>query len=95
MDRSWMQSDCMSDEYAEGVETFLNFAKSKLPKTVVNYSCPCVVCVNLTPQPLSVIRDHLFVHGIGMNYTKWIWYGESRDTPCVSRREKVDEDMFD
>lgn len=104
MDRSWMQSNRLSDEYAKGVEEFLTFAqtdrttgvpKIDVPETNVKYSCPCCNCVNRTPQPPSVIRDHLFVYGILPSYTKWIWHGESTDNPSVYRSENVDEDMND
>ncbi|XP_025980464.1 uncharacterized protein [Glycine max] len=92
MDRSWMKAKRISDEYENGVEQFLQFTQLNAESLRGNYFCPCVKCLNGRRQSVDEIRSHLICYGIILNYTKWIWHGESVDIPIVSQSQVVDED---
>ena len=72
----WMTRPRISDEYDNGVEDFLQFAKHNAAPIGGLYLCPCVNCLNGRRQSLDDIRTHLICDGISPNYTKWIWHGE-------------------
>ena len=46
MDRSWMQASCISDEYENEVEQFLQFIELNVSSLRGKYFCPCVKCGN-------------------------------------------------
>ncbi|XP_039133312.1 uncharacterized protein LOC120270384 [Dioscorea cayenensis subsp. rotundata] len=58
MDKSWMHKSRLSNEYAKGVESFLDFAfdKSSEDNMIV---CPCVKCANVHWHTREVVEEHL------------------------------------
>ena len=76
MDRSWIKTPYISDNYQKGVEDLLQFAQQNAPVLVVKYFFPCVKCVNGRHQSLNDIRSHLICKGFSLTYTNWIWHGE-------------------
>uniref|UniRef100_A0A9I9EJ40 Transposase-associated domain-containing protein n=1 Tax=Cucumis melo TaxID=3656 RepID=A0A9I9EJ40_CUCME len=100
MDKSWMQKNRTSSEYAYGVEMFIKNGL-KHSKTSNVMACPCLKCVNTKTLDVNTIRDHLFFNGIDQNYQEWIFHGESlpikRNNESVfsSVKEEIDEDDVD
>ncbi|XP_039135718.1 uncharacterized protein LOC120273139 [Dioscorea cayenensis subsp. rotundata] len=75
MDKSWMHKSRLSNEYAKGVESFLDFAfdKSSEDNMIV---CPCVKCANVHWHTREVVEEHLMCDGILRGYTCWFFHGE-------------------
>jgi hypothetical protein len=38
--------------------------------------CPCRKCVNRYYKPIDEMENDLFINGIDMNYTRWVFHGE-------------------
>ncbi|KAL0540255.1 hypothetical protein IC582_024489 [Cucumis melo] len=100
MDKSWMQKNRTSSEYAYEVEMFIkNGLKHSNTSNVM--ACPCLKCVNAKTLDVNTIRDHLFFNGIDHSYQEWIFHGESlpikRNNESVfsSVKEEIDEDDVD
>ena len=70
--------DRLSQQYIDGVNSFLTFAM-----TVVDRSgkipCPCIDCLNCYQQSANIVQIHLLHRGIMQDYTKWYYHGESRE----------------
>ena len=100
MDKSWMQKNRTSSEYAYGVEMFIKNGL-KHSKTSNVMACPCLKCVNVKTLDVNTIRDHLFFNDIDQSYQEWIFHGESlpikRNNESVfsSVKEEIDEDDVD
>ncbi|XP_039123295.1 uncharacterized protein LOC120259901 [Dioscorea cayenensis subsp. rotundata] len=75
MDKSWMHKPRLSNEYVEGVESFLDFPfdKSSEDNMIV---CPCVKCANVHWHTREVVEEHLMCDGILRGYTCWFFHGE-------------------
>ncbi|KAK7279834.1 hypothetical protein RJT34_24892 [Clitoria ternatea] len=95
MDRSWINARRTSNEYAVGVEAFLEFAKRNVLNNNGRFYCPCVKCLNVKRLSVEEIRDHVICHGFCKNYTTWTWHGELMLIPIVSEAEEVNEEMND
>ena len=97
MDHSWMNALRTSEEYENGVEEFIEFARRNAPTKNGKYFCPCVNCLNESRQDIDIIRDHLLCDGINLRYTRWIWHGEEV-TDCLSHTkggmDVIDEDRI-
>ncbi|CAH9081963.1 unnamed protein product, partial [Cuscuta epithymum] len=90
MDRSWINSRRTSDEYENGVESFIQFAKTNLPDSNGRFYCPCVNCLNSRRLDIDLIREHVLCDGFCKNYTVWIWHGERLNVPTTpSHGEEV------
>jgi len=76
MDRSWITASRISDEYENGVEEFLQFAKRNGIGVNNKYYCPCVNCVNVIRQDIELIQEHVLCDGFLKSYTIWTWHGE-------------------
>ena len=72
MDRAWMDALRTSEEYQNGVEEFIEFAKRNVASKNGKYPCPCVKCVNVDRKSLDSIRNDLICEGINRRYRKWI-----------------------
>ncbi|KAL6572367.1 hypothetical protein OROMI_013325 [Orobanche minor] len=59
MDRSWMNASRNSDEYDNGNEQFLEFARQNRPEPDERYFCPCVKCMNGRRHEADIIREYL------------------------------------
>ena len=91
MGHSWMNALRTSEEYENGVEEFIEFARRNVTTKNWMYYCPCVNCLNGTRRDIADIRDHLICDGINLQYTKWIWHGEEV-TPSASYENEVEVD---
>jgi len=76
MDRSWITTSRISDEYENSVEEFIQFAKRNGVRVNNKYYCPCVNCVNVIRQDIELIREHILCDGFLKSYTIWTWHGE-------------------
>ncbi|KAH6772339.1 hypothetical protein C2S51_010743, partial [Perilla frutescens var. frutescens] len=75
IDKGWTSHNRLSREYADGVESFLNFAlRNSKDRNLI--PCPCAKCANTCMMSVDIIRAHLFCHGMDLTYHKWIWHGE-------------------
>ncbi|XP_075659328.1 uncharacterized protein LOC142629262 [Castanea sativa] len=82
MDKSWMPmaktpDGRLSRQYIEGVNTFINFARSVVDLSG-NILYPCIHCVNCYRQSLQIVRIHLLHRGIMQSYVNWYNHGEPR-----------------
>ena len=65
-----MSKERRSQEYEEGVESFIQFIS--LNARDLNYiRCPCLHCSNLMNHTPQVIREHLYFNGINQSYYTW------------------------
>nr|KYP43362.1 hypothetical protein KK1_035209 [Cajanus cajan] len=85
-----MNARRISQEYKNGVEEFLQFARENGKPIKRAYYCPCVCCLNQIRQKVGEIRDHLFIFGIVKSYTIWTWRGEILDIPTMSTTENFE-----
>nr|KYP31721.1 hypothetical protein KK1_047813 [Cajanus cajan] len=85
-----MNASRISQEYRNGVEEFLEFARENGKPIKGAYYCPCVRCLNQIRQEVGEIRDHLFIYGIVKSYTVWTWHGEILDIPTMSTTENFE-----
>lgn len=82
MDRSWMYNNNLdtsggwSDEFYDGVNTFMDFALSNASGNEIR--CPCCVCANQWYLDPKTVRAHIYRKGFTRNYFNWICHGE----PC-------------
>jgi len=76
MDRSWITTSRISDEYENGVEELLQFAKRNEIGVNNKYYCPCVNCVNVIRQDIELIREHVLCDDFLKSYKIWTWNGE-------------------
>lgn len=92
MDREWIVSNRLSDEYENGVNMFLEVAKkhSKKMKNSDMAYCPCNKCHNMSVLTFRKMKDHLFEKGFDPNYRRWIWHGENES---CSRSKNDGEDV--
>ncbi|XP_059309701.1 uncharacterized protein LOC132060800 [Lycium ferocissimum] len=82
-DKSWMNHLRWPEEYADGVNYFLDkaFERASQGNEIL---CPCKKCMNRYWHYRNMVEDHLVVHRFVDNYTKWVFHGEgvlSRNTP--------------
>jgi hypothetical protein len=76
MDKSWMQeSNRFGNRYIEGVNEFISMARSHVDG-LDRIKCPCRSCLNRYYKPIDKVQDDLFLKGIDLNYTQWIFHGE-------------------
>jgi len=60
--------DSLSDEYSEGVKSFLSFGFSRLGDGKIVIKCPCVKCYNSSEHARHIVKMHLTVYGILEGY---------------------------
>ncbi|KAH6770844.1 hypothetical protein C2S52_015647 [Perilla frutescens var. hirtella] len=61
MDKGWTTHNRLSREYADRVESFLNFAlRNSKDRNLI--PCPCAKCANTSMMSVDIIRAHLFCH---------------------------------
>ncbi|XP_018853154.2 uncharacterized protein LOC109015127 [Juglans regia] len=98
MDKSWMTEPnrLRSPAYAASVNNFLEMAQNHA-RGSHRIRCPCRICSNNLFLPLLTVESHLFINGIDLNYTEWIFYGEEETRNFDVDDEEVavsDEDEF-
>ncbi|KAL3363155.1 hypothetical protein AABB24_012452 [Solanum stoloniferum] len=89
--KQWMEliKDRLAIAYIDGVETFLDYAFTKLGEPQLIH-CPCIKCGNATSRTHVVVRSHLIVHGIIPSYTLWYHHGVMSGEE-QSNFEKIDD----
>ncbi|PPS15342.1 hypothetical protein GOBAR_AA05235 [Gossypium barbadense] len=75
MDRTWMNFSRASNEYQNGVQSFLDLAFHNSSQENI-ILCPCKKCGNIYWQYREVVYEHLIVDGFIRGYKKWIFHGE-------------------
>ena len=90
MDRSWINARRTSDEYENGVEHFLQFARQNVPNSNGIFYCPCVNCLNVRRLKVDEIREHVLCDGFCKSYTRWTWHGELLELSGASQSIEVD-----
>ncbi|KAK1393796.1 hypothetical protein POM88_012852 [Heracleum sosnowskyi] len=82
-DRSWVgryrydESKYLTEEYKNGVDSFLKFAIDRLKDEDEGLiRCPCQKCGNEYYKDPSDVRLDLYLHGIMQWYTRWDLHGE-------------------
>ncbi|XP_026440115.1 uncharacterized protein LOC113338938 [Papaver somniferum] len=77
IDKRWMDFNRKSEEYIQGVRSFIEFVKNNGGQSTM-FSCPCKRCNNGKGSlTLGEISYHLFKHGIVSSYKMWCFHGES------------------
>ncbi|CAN6704247.1 unnamed protein product [Malus baccata var. baccata] len=81
IDKFWMQSGRSSEDYFNGVETFLDYAYNHLQPDDAKILCPCVE-----------VQQHLLYNGIIKNYTRWHLHGEDENDETDESNSDSDSD---
>ena len=80
MDKSWMhETNRLGNRYAEGVKEFISMARNHADGRN-RIKCPCRNCTNRYYKHIDDVEDDLFLKGIDLNYTQWIFH---RDDPFL------------
>ena len=77
MDKSWMllYQNRFSQPYIDGVNSFIEFAKSTSGGSRV-IKCPCNYCCNGFKHNYKIVRVHLLRHGMMVSYDTWLQHGQ-------------------
>ncbi|KAF9586770.1 hypothetical protein IFM89_040011 [Coptis chinensis] len=82
--KDWMSAPLNSDEYLDGLESFLKFMTDRLGKGTW-CSCPCARCRNVSGRvDPKIVADHLIRIGIDPSYTTWYFHGESFEEDAIN-----------
>ncbi|CAN6547389.1 unnamed protein product [Malus baccata var. baccata] len=92
IDKSWMQSGRSSEDYFNGVETFLDYAYNHLQPDDAKILCPCVKCSNRYKKVKVEVQQHLLYNGIIKNYTIWYLHGEDENDETDESNSDSDSD---
>ncbi|CAL2257438.1 unnamed protein product [Prunus armeniaca] len=79
IDKYWMQSGRSSEDYFEGVESFLNYAYNHVKLDDSKIFCPCTKCSNRYRHLRYEVHKHLLFNGIKLTYTTGYLHGEDED----------------
>ncbi len=72
MDRSWIHASRLSDEYSQGIDSFVEFNKNNDPDYKGEMRCPCKKCVCIKWLGVDLVKEHIVINGFAKGYTKWI-----------------------
>jgi hypothetical protein len=76
MDKTWMrETHRFGEKYSKGVEQFISMACDRVDG-LSRIRCPRCECENHYYKPIHEMEDDLFINGIDMNYTWWVFHGE-------------------
>ncbi|XP_021806554.1 uncharacterized protein LOC110750522 [Prunus avium] len=90
MSRRWIQNpNRCADEYLDGIEDFIDFARTHNPGAT-RIRCPCRRCNNMLWEKIENVRFHLVRNGMIETYITWNHYGEQLDIASSSRATRVD-----
>ncbi|KAM2547018.1 hypothetical protein EV2_019588 [Malus domestica] len=92
IDKSWMQSGRSSEDYFNGVETFLDYAYNHLQPDDAKILCPCVKCSNRYKKVKVEVQQHLLYNGIIKNYTRWHLHGKDENDETDESNSDNDSD---
>ena len=84
----------LTDEWIEKTDAFLELAFARV-KGARGTWCPYSICANTRQQTKVVMGKHFCKNGFTMDYTRWIYHGESncvRDEVVRQRIEDYDAD---
>jgi len=92
--KEWMNiEDHLGEDYEKGVESFLNYAFTRLGIETIR--CPCVKCVNIEFGTHKEVQGHLLAYGMVKRYTFWHHYGERFSEPSVQMDDENDVNECD
>ena len=92
--KEWMNiEDHLGEYYEKGVESFLDYAFTRLGTETIR--CPCVKCVNIGFETREEVQGHLLAYGIVKRYTFWYHHGERFSEPSVEMDDENDVDECD
>jgi len=91
IDREWIYSPRIIDEYEKEVEEFIQFAQCNKGRNddEVKFRCPCVNCLNVRKLNATEIREYLICDAFLPSYTIWTWHDKLIDFPTISQTENV------
>ena len=100
-DHEWMYMDrssqgSLTDEWIEKTDAFLELAFARVKGARATW-CPCNICANTHRQTKVVMGKHLYKNGFTIDYTRWIYHGESdrvRDEVVRQCIEDYDGEFF-
>ena len=72
MPKDWMDLPRYSEEYINGVISFLDFAYSEGEPDGRKIQCPCKRCCNINWYRRDVVFDHLVADGFVKGYRTWV-----------------------
>src|ERR1051325_11806791 len=75
MDKTWMRSSRLSDDYEKGGSEFVKFAVAHA-KDPSRITCPCLGCCYGKRVDAVQLTSHLIRYGIDRSYTCWNLHGE-------------------
>lgn len=85
--------DHLGKDYEKGVESFLDFAFTRLGTATIR--CPCVKCVNIKFGMREEVQGNLLAYGMVKRYTFWYHHGERFSEPSVEMDDENDVDERD
>ncbi|XP_060671841.1 uncharacterized protein LOC132803267 [Ziziphus jujuba] len=95
MEKKWIWChDKLSDEYTNGVKSFIELAKHHLDEDN-RTRCPCRYCRNVYFQDISVVERHLWVKGFSPDYHNWIYHGEALNFQGIEMGFEEDDEVVE
>jgi len=84
--------DYLSEEYEKVVESFLDYAFTKLGTKSIR--CPCMKCVNIEFGSRELVYGHLLAYGMVKRHTFWHHHREAFSESSVEMNDddNIDED---
>ncbi|KAI5344596.1 hypothetical protein L3X38_012473 [Prunus dulcis] len=90
MSRRWIQNpNRCSDEYLDGIEDFIEFARRQNPGAT-RIRCPCRSCNNTLWETIENVGFHLVRNGMIETYSIWNLHGEQLDHASSSNATRID-----
>ncbi|KAI5312352.1 hypothetical protein L3X38_041525 [Prunus dulcis] len=90
MSRRWIQNpNRCSDEYLDGIEDFIEFARRHNPGAT-RIRCPCRRCNNTLWETIKNVGFHLVRNGMIETYSIWNLLGEKLDHASSSNATRMD-----
>ncbi|BBG96738.1 hypothetical protein Prudu_005627 [Prunus dulcis] len=90
MSRRWIQNpNRCSDEYLDGIEDFIEFARRQNPDAT-RIRCPCRKCNNTLWETIENVGFHLVRNGMIETYSIWNLHGEQLDHASSSNATRMD-----
>ncbi|CAL8991114.1 unnamed protein product [Prunus brigantina] len=90
MSRRWIQNpNRCADEYLDGIEDFIEFARTHNPGAT-RIRCPCRRCNNTLWETYENVGFHLVRNGMIETYNIWNLHGEQLDNASSSNATRVE-----
>ncbi|KAI5335300.1 hypothetical protein L3X38_025433 [Prunus dulcis] len=90
MSKRWIQNlKRCADEYFDGIEDFIEFARTHNPGAS-RICCPCWRCNNTLWKTIENVGFHLIRNGMIETYSIWNLHGEQLDHASSSNATRVD-----